>query len=112
DRAGGLAVAGIPAGEFKDSDGEQYDIMVRTPIDARPDVGALDQVRVATLSGATLPLAQLARVEFSSAPTEIHRYNRERAVTIDADVKSGYNTDRVTQDVLERLAPHAVTAAG
>jgi multidrug efflux pump subunit AcrB len=36
DRAVRLAVAGIPAGRFKDSDGEQYDIMVRTPIDARP----------------------------------------------------------------------------
>jgi hypothetical protein len=77
--------------------------MVRTPIDARPDVRALDQVRVATSSGGTLPLAQLARVEFSSAPTEIRRYNRQRAVTIDADVKSGYNTDRVTKDVLNRL---------
>jgi multidrug efflux pump subunit AcrB len=103
DRAVRLAVAGIPAGRFKDSDGEQYDIMVRTPIDARPDVRALDQVRVATLNGATLPLSQLARVGFSSAPTEIHRYNRERAVTIDADVKSGFNTDRVTKAVLERL---------
>jgi multidrug efflux pump subunit AcrB len=103
DRAVRLAVAGIPAGRFKDSDGEQYDIIVRTPIDARPDVRALDQVRIATLNGATLPLAQLARVEFTSAPTEIHRYNRERAVTIGADVKSGYNTDRVTKDVLKRL---------
>ena len=69
DRAVRLAVAGIPAGRFKDTDGEQYDIMVRTPIDARPDLRALDQVRVATLTGATLPLSQLARVEFSSAPT-------------------------------------------
>ncbi|HKS58390.1 MAG TPA: efflux RND transporter permease subunit [Steroidobacteraceae bacterium] len=103
DRAVRLAVAGIPAGEFKDSDGEQYDIMVRTPIDARPDVRALDQVRVATLNGETLPLSQLARVEFTSAPTEIHRWNRERAVTINADVKSGYNTDRVTKAVLDRL---------
>ena len=46
DRAVRLAVAGIPAGRYKDSDGEQYDIMVRTPIAARPDVRALDQVRV------------------------------------------------------------------
>ena len=103
DRAVRLAVAGIPAGRFKDSDGEQYDIMVRTPIDARPDVRALDQIRVATLGGETLPLAQLARVEFSSAPTEIRRYNRERSVTINSDVQTGYNTDRVTKAVMERL---------
>ena len=103
DRAVRLAVAGIPVGQFKDSDGEQYEIMVRTPIEARPDVRALDQVRVSTLTGATLPLSQLARVEFSSAPTEIHRYNRARAVIIDAEVQRGYNTDKVTSDVLARL---------
>jgi CzcA family heavy metal efflux pump len=103
DRAVRLAVAGISTGRFKDTDGEQYDIMVRTPIDARPDVRALDQIRVATLSGDTLPLSQLARVEFSSAPTQIHRYNRERAVLIDANVRSGFNTDKVTADVLQRL---------
>src|SRR6185503_3093365 len=103
DRAVRLAVAGIPAGRFKDSDGEQYDIMVRTPIAARPDVRALDQIRVATLAGETLPLAQLARVEFTSAPTEIRRYNRERSVTINADVQAGYNTDRVTKAVIARL---------
>lgn len=103
DRAVRLSVAGIPAGRFKDSDGEQYDIMVRTPMDGRPDIDALDQVRVATLTGETLPLAQLASIEFSPAPTQIHRYNRERAVQIDADVASGFNTDRVTDAVLERL---------
>jgi multidrug efflux pump subunit AcrB len=103
DRAVRLAVAGIPAGRFKDSDGEQYAIMVRTPIDARPDVRALDQIRVATLVGETLPLAQLARIEFSSAPTEIRRYNGGRAVTLNSAVQSGYNTDRVTKAILERL---------
>ena len=36
DRAVRLAVAGIPAGRFKESDGEQYDIMVRTPIERVP----------------------------------------------------------------------------
>lgn len=103
DRAVRLAVAGIPTGRFKDTDGEQYDIMVRAPIDARPDVHMLDQIRVSTLTGDTLPLSQLARVEFSSAPTQIHRYNRERAVIIDAQVQSGFNTDKVTKDVMDRL---------
>jgi len=103
DRAVRLSVSGIPAGRFKESDGEQYDIMVRTPMSARPDIGALDQVRVSTLSGETLPLSQLARVEFSSAPTGIDRYNRTRSVTIDAEVQSGFNTDRVTKDLLQRL---------
>jgi multidrug efflux pump subunit AcrB len=103
DRAVRLAVAGIPASRYKETDGEQYDIMVRTPITERADIHALDQVRVTTLSGATLPLSQLAQVEFAGAPTQIDRYNRSRAVTINAEVQNGYNTDRVTTDVLSRL---------
>lgn len=103
DRAVRLAVAGISVGRYKDYDGEQYDIVVRTPIGARPDLHALDQVRVSTLSGETLPLSQLAQPQFSTAPTWIERYNRERAVAIDAEVRSGFNTDRVTKAVLAQL---------
>jgi multidrug efflux pump subunit AcrB len=103
DRAVRLAVAGIPASRYKETDGEQYDIMVRTPIVERADIHALDQVRVSTLTGATLPLSQLAQVEFSAAPTQIDRFNRSRAVTINAEVQHGYNTDRVTDEVLQRL---------
>lgn len=104
DRAVRLGIAGIPAGRFKDADGEQYDIMVRTPIGARADMTTLDQIRVATLAGETLPLSQLAQVEFAAAPTRIDRYDRERAVIIDAQVSSGYNTERVSREVLARLA--------
>jgi multidrug efflux pump subunit AcrB len=103
DRAVRLAVAGVPASRYKETDGEQYDIMVRTPITERADIHALDQVRVTTLNGATLPLSQLAQVEFTAAPTQIDRYNRARAVTINAEVQNGYNTDRVTTEVLRRL---------
>ncbi|GFE89444.1 efflux RND transporter permease subunit [Steroidobacter agaridevorans] len=103
DRAVRLAVAGVPASRYKETDGEQYDIMVRTPITERADIHALDQVRVTTLSGATLPLSQLAQLEFTGAPTQIDRYNRARAVTINAEVHNGYNTDRVTTEVLRRL---------
>src|SRR5690606_27992523 len=37
DRAVRLSVAGIPTGTFKDPSGEQYDIVVRTPIGTRAD---------------------------------------------------------------------------
>ncbi|NLG76739.1 MAG: efflux RND transporter permease subunit [Xanthomonadaceae bacterium] len=103
DRAVRLSVAGIPAGTFKDPSGEQYDIVVRTPVGIRADLEALDEVRVPTVAGATLPLSQLATLEFEKAPTQIQRYNRERAVTIDAEVQRGFNTAKVTAEVVRRL---------
>ena len=86
DRAVRLSVAGVPVGTYKDTSGEQYDIVVRTPVTQQAEFDALEQVRVPIArAAATLPLSQLATLEFEKAPTQIQRYNRERAVTIDAD---------------------------
>jgi len=103
DRAVRLSVAGLPAGKFKDPDGEQYDITVRTAVGARADLASLGEVRVPSLSGALLPLSQLAALKFEKAPVVIQRYDRERSVTIDADVQAGYNTAKVTADVRREL---------
>jgi len=51
DRAVRLSVAGVPAGTFKDQSGEQYDIVVRTPIGARADLDALQEVRIPSAAG-------------------------------------------------------------
>uniref|UniRef100_UPI002C05C582 efflux RND transporter permease subunit n=1 Tax=Povalibacter sp. TaxID=1962978 RepID=UPI002C05C582 len=103
DRAVRLSVAGIPAGTFKDASGEQYGIVVRTPVGTRADLNTLGEVRVPSLSGATLPLSQLASLEFERAPTQIQRYDRERAVTINSEVAMGYNTAKVTAAVVKQL---------
>jgi multidrug efflux pump subunit AcrB len=103
DRATRLAVSGLPAGNFKSPDGEQYPIMVRTAVGARADPGALAQVRVTAASGALLPLSQLAHPVFERAPTVIQRFNRQRSVTINAEVLPGENTGRVTAGVVKRL---------
>src|SRR2546429_4491302 len=92
ERAVRLSVAGVPVGTFKDKSGEQYDIVVRTPIGARAALDSLDQIRVPAVSGATLPVSQLAILQFEKAPTQIERYNRERTVSVNAEVLRGYNT--------------------
>ena len=103
ERAVRLSVAGVPVGTFKDKSGEQYDIVVRTPIGARAALDSLDQIRVPAVSGATLPVSQLAILQFEKAPTQIERYNRERTVSVNAEVLRGYNTAKVTAELVKRL---------
>jgi multidrug efflux pump subunit AcrB len=103
DRAVRLSVAGVTAGTFKDQSGEQYDIMVRTPIGARADLDALGEVRAPSAGGAVLPVSQLATLQFERAPTQIARYNRERMVSINSEVADGYNTAKVTAEIARRL---------
>jgi len=63
--------------------------------------GILDNIYVSSLAGVQIPLSQLARVEFSNSPTLIQHFNNERSMTISSSVRTGYNTDRVTKQILE-----------
>jgi multidrug efflux pump subunit AcrB len=103
DRTVRLAVSGLQAGTFKDEDGEQYPIVVRPPFEARADLRALGEARLASASGETLPLSQVAKIELEPAPVLISRFARERAVTVTAQVERGLNTGKVTADVVDKL---------
>jgi CzcA family heavy metal efflux pump len=103
DRAVRLAVSGLPAGTFKDNNGEQYPIVVRTPLDGRPSLEAVKSARVISVTGESLPLSQVATIGFEPAPVVISRYNRERAVTINSEVQRGANTAQVTDAVVAKL---------
>ena len=103
DQAVRLSVAGIEAGKYKETDGEQYAIVVRTPVGSRADLSVLAEIRVPSLGGSSLPLSQLATLEFEKAPSRIQRYGRERSATINADVDPGLNTAKITADVVREL---------
>jgi multidrug efflux pump subunit AcrB len=50
-------------------------------------------------------LAQVAQLELEPSPTTIRHVDRERSVTVTAQIANGYNTNAVTQTVLGTLAP-------
>ncbi len=103
DRAVRLAISGISAGKFRDAEGEQYDIMLRVPVGERASLDTLQQTRVATVTGQSLPLSQLATLQFESAPILIQRFSRERAVVIDASAERGQNVGKLTAAVVQKL---------
>ena len=103
DQAVRLSVSGIEVGKYKETDGEQYAIVVRSPVGPRPDLSVLAEVRVPSRGGGSLPLSQLAVLEFEKAPSQIQRYGRERSVTINADVERGLNIAKITGRVVQEL---------
>ncbi|MGH7496043.1 MAG: efflux RND transporter permease subunit [bacterium] len=98
-----MSLAGISAGKYREEDGDEYDINLTLPRNGKTEITALDHIYVASLTGAQIPLRQLAALEFKASPTRIDHYNKERAVTMTAFVKTGYNTDRVTKEILAKL---------
>ena len=103
DRTIRLALAGINVGKYRTAEGKEYSINVRLSDENSNNLEKLDRIYVSSLSGAQVPLSQLAGVEFSDSPTLIQHYNVERSITVSSSVESGYNTDRVTKQILERI---------
>lgn len=104
DRTIRLGLSGIVTGKFRDINGDEYSITIRLPRQKANTLGSLDNIYVSSLSGSQIPLSQLARIEFSNSPTLIQHYNNERSITVSSSVKTGYNTDRVTKEILAKVA--------
>lgn len=104
DRTARLAIAGENIGSFQEADGDEFDITLRLPMrDGHARLDSLDRIYLSAPSGAAVPLAQLANPAFVAAPNKIPRYQRQRAVTVTSYTLDGYNTEKVTQQLVAEL---------
>jgi multidrug efflux pump subunit AcrB len=103
DRTVRLGLAGLEAGTLRESDGESRPVVVRLARTGRAAPADLERIYVSSMNGRLAPLAQVADLRFERAVSEIQRHNRIRSVTVTANVQTGYNTDRVTRQVVAQL---------
>ncbi|BET27078.1 multidrug efflux pump subunit AcrB [Limnobacter thiooxidans] len=103
DQAVRLAIAGKFAGEIRQSDGDAYTISVRGPAGERSSLDALDDFHVISRNGQAVPLTQLTTLELDSNINSIYRFDRERAVLLTAYTRTGYNTEKVSQEIARQI---------
>lgn len=106
DRTLRMAIAGLPAGDFRTADGDNYPVVLRAPMQGRAGLDSLDGLHVGTVNGSQVPLAQLAALQLVESPARIERYDRARSVTISGYTRTGYNTDALTRAVVDKLAAY------
>jgi multidrug efflux pump subunit AcrB len=113
-----LALVGLKAATLREPSGDERDVIVTLAHPASadaagllpglPTLDTLDHLYVAAVTGTQIPFSQVARPGLVTSPSFIQRENRERAVTVTAQVRSGFNTDRVTHEALARLTAMAM----
>ena len=103
DRTVRASIAGMPVSTYRDEEGKEYNIVVRMPFEDKPRPEDFSRITVTSLTGAHIPLNQIAAVTFTSSPKQIDHYNFDRTVTITSDVDLGYSTDRVTRSIIAQL---------
>ncbi len=109
DRSVRMAISGLEIGELKAADGRNVDIVVGMPwtptgegASDRPDLGNLAKLEIAGVGG-SVPLAHLAELEMRPAPRLISHFDRERSVTVTADIAEGANAQQASAAALQMM---------
>jgi len=103
DQAVRLAIAGALAGEIRQSNGDAYDISVRGPAGVRSSLSTLDDFHVISRTGQAVPLTQLTTLELDDNLNSIYRFDRERAVLLTAYTRTGYNTEKISNEIAKQI---------
>lgn len=113
-----MLLSGLPLATLRDDD-KSVAIVLRQPVDQRTAMTRLAETSIATASG-YVPLAHLVAVDLGWEPGILWRYNRDYALTVQADVAGtvqgttvSARLDPAFDDLRAALPPgYAITMAG
>jgi multidrug efflux pump subunit AcrB len=103
DRTVRMSIAGITASTYRDKDGKEYNIVVRSDFEGKPTLDIFNKIYLTTAAGALIPLHQVAAVELKLSSSRINHFNLDRSVTLTADVLGGYSVNNVTRQLIAKL---------
>jgi multidrug efflux pump len=95
-------LSGTTVGQYREGD-RLIDIVLRQPLDERSQLTDLSQGYLPTSTGRTVPLTQVAKVNFGWEPGVLWREGRRYAVTVQGDVAEGVQGATVTTAVWPQM---------
>ncbi len=96
-----MAFGGAVAGKIFEGE-KRFDLVVRFQKDFRKDIENIRQMNVALPNGSQVPLAQLARIEYTTGPAKISRDNTHRRVVVSVNVRNR-DLESVVMDIQDRV---------
>jgi multidrug efflux pump subunit AcrB len=97
------AFEGTKATVFRDGD-EEVDVVVKFRGDEREKLSDVEQMRIASRSGALIPFRSVAKVSIERGYSEIKRFEGDRAITVSADIdKAVTSMVEVNRKLVERF---------
>ena len=96
-----LAVASLNPGTFENERNNDENVHVTLPKTERvQSFDVFKSLYVNSVTGAAIPLNQIADVNFETSPNSIKHYDKNRYVVITAFVKSGFLTGNVNDAIV------------
>ncbi|WP_230400399.1 efflux RND transporter permease subunit [Zooshikella ganghwensis] len=97
------ALSGSSVGTFRDELGDEYSIIARLADSNKPTLDDFERITVASVNGQSIPLRQVAQLNFTPGQASFHHYDLERTALVTADVARGFQVVNVTSAIVEQL---------
>ncbi len=85
-------------------DGRQVPIRVQIPEEARTSFAEINNLKLPTSTGVSVPLSSVADVRLAEGPSTVKRYDRQRQATIGADLPPGVELGEATTIIEDTAA--------
>jgi multidrug efflux pump subunit AcrB len=95
-------LSGTTVGQYREGD-KLIDIVLRQPLSEREAITDLGSAYVPTASGKSIPLTQIAKIDFVWEPGLLQREGRNYAVTVQGDVAEGLQGATVSAQIWPQL---------
>lgn len=101
------ALSGTFIGQFNDSNGENYPILVRRP---KSDLAGLSDITIVNQQGENIPLGQFVQIKLQKGRTDFFHYQKLRMARVSADAAQGYSVQEITSEVVDYLEAYQLPA--
>jgi HAE1 family hydrophobic/amphiphilic exporter-1 len=98
----GILVGGEPVSKFKDGV-DQYDVWLRADLPSRNRSNAVREITVPNRDGKPVELGNLASLRIDQSPAAIERFNRQRYVSVQANLTEGQALGKVLPKVQKEV---------
>jgi len=99
------AINGVQASQYRTGQ-DEYDITVRLAEEYRSNLNTLADLHIVAEGGRQIPLSAVANWEITEGVGGIRHIDRDRVVTVSADVRASYQTNAVLAEVQGVLATY------
>lgn len=97
------ALNGNSLGKMNYPDGSEYQIVARMKEGRSAGISDFNKISVASVTGAQIPLKQVADIVFEPGASQIDHREMQRNTTLTADVEPNANSREVTLEIISQL---------
>ncbi len=103
NRAIRATVAGLHVTDYFDDLGEKLAVRIETTHNGEATIEDLKALRVQSLSGAIIPLDQIAQVKLDATQTLVQHYNGSKSVSLTGRIAKGYTASNLTTQIRKMI---------